>query len=62
MPMIQARGEAMQMASEQAESGMISVVGLQEQELAELCVQVSQKPTYHAHPRKLLPGGTGYWR
>lgn len=38
-----ARGEAMQAASDAAESGMVSVIGLDKEKVAELCVAASER-------------------
>jgi [acyl-carrier-protein] S-malonyltransferase len=38
-----ARGEAMQAASDAVESGMVSVIGLDKEKVAELCVMASEK-------------------
>ena len=40
--LVQKRGEAMQAASEQTEGGMVSIIGLDEEQVSRLCGQASQ--------------------
>ena len=56
LKLVQQRGEAMQQASDDTPSGMVSVLGLDREQVSELCVQVRQSDEILQPANYLCPG------